>query len=185
MERCDPGRPAYGFTVAAAVEAVASARREVATLVGKLGFSLSDETVETIELLASEVIANAILYSAAPCDVTVTRTDERLRVEVADTNSSLPSVVTAAPDDECGRGLLLVDALANAWGVQPDPRGKMTWFEIAPESSGGSSGYDSASSPSAGAAAVRRTDRENGMESQAQTPAPSVGARGGERQHAA
>jgi anti-sigma regulatory factor (Ser/Thr protein kinase) len=186
MERCDPERPTYGFTVAAAVEAVASARREVAALVGKLGVSVSDETVETIELLASEVIANAVLYSAAPCDVAVARADERLRVEVTDTNPSLPSaVVDAGPDDECGRGLLLVDALADAWGVQPDPRGKVTWFEIAPEPSAKSSSYDPLGAPSSDAAAVRRTDREGGMESRAQTRAPSVLAGRRERQQAA
>ncbi|MFE3857247.1 ATP-binding protein [Streptomyces griseorubiginosus] len=185
MERCDPERPTYGFTVAAAVEAVASARREVAAMVGKLGVSVSDETVETIELLASEVIANAVLYSAAPCDVAVTRADERLRVEVTDTNPSLPSAVDAGPDDECGRGLLLVDALADAWGVQPDPRGKVTWFEIAVEPSAKSSGYDPLGAPSSDAAAARWTDREGGMESQAQTRAPSVLAARGKRQQAA
>ena len=148
MERCDPERPTYGFTVAAAVEAVPSARRQVAVLVGKLGFSISEETVETVELLASEVIANAVLYSAAPCDVAVMRSDERLRVEVTDTDPSLPSAVEAGPDDERGRGLLLVDALADAWGVQPESPGKTTWFEITPEPSTKSSGYDSTGAPS-------------------------------------
>ncbi|MGW7723870.1 ATP-binding protein [Streptomyces canus] len=185
MEQCDPERPMYGFTVAAAVQAVPSARRQVTALVGELGFSLSDETLETVELLASEVIANAVLYSAAPCDVAVTRTDERLRVEVTDTASSLPSAVGAGPNDECGRGLLLVDALADAWGVQPNPPGKTTWFEIAPEPLTMSSGRDSTGAPSSGAAAARRTDREDGMESQAKTRAPSAPASAGQRQQAA
>lgn len=185
MERCDPERPAYGFTVAAAVEAVPSARRQVAVLVGKLGFSISHETVETVELLASEVIANAVLYSAAPCDVAVTRIDERLRVEVTDIDPSLPSAVEAGPNDECGRGLLLVDALADAWGVQPESPGKTTWFEITPEPLTKGSGYDSTGAPSSGAAAVRRTDREDGMESQTRSRAPSVPAGAGERQQAA
>ncbi|WP_329598756.1 ATP-binding protein [Streptomyces pseudovenezuelae] len=185
MERCDPERPTYGFTVAAAVEAVPSARRQVTVLVGKLGFPISDETVETVELLASEVITNAVLYAAAPCDVAVTRTDERLRVEVTDTDSSLPSAVGARPDDEHGRGFLLVDALADAWGVRPEHPGKTTWFEITPEPSTKSSDYDSTGAPSADAAAVRRTDREDGMESPAKLRASSVPAGAGERQQAA
>lgn len=185
MERCNPERPMYEFTVAAAVEAVPSARRQVAVLVGKLGLSISDETLATVELLASEVIANAVLYSAAPCDVAVTRTDERLRVEVTDTEPSLPSAVEAGPNDECGRGLLLVDASADAWGVQPDSPGKTTWFEIAPESLTESLGYDSTRVQSSGAAAVRRTDQEDGIEPQAKSRARSVPAGAGERQQAA
>ncbi|MFJ7768013.1 ATP-binding protein [Streptomyces sp. NPDC097107] len=185
MERCNPERPMYEFTVAAAVEVVPSARRQVAVLVGTLGLSISDETPETVELLASEVIANAVLYSAAPCDVAVTRTDERLRVEVTDTDPSLPSAVEAGPNDERGRGLLLVDALADAWGVQPDSPGKTTWFEIAPQSSTESLGYDSTRAQSSGVAAVRWTDREDGIEPQAKSRAPSVAAGAGERQRAA
>jgi anti-sigma regulatory factor (Ser/Thr protein kinase) len=184
MERCDPERSTYGFTVAAAVEAVPSARRQVAVLVGKLGFSVSGETLETVELLASEVIANAVLYTAAACNVVVTRTSERLRVEVTDTDPSLPSAVEAGPTDECGRGLLLVDALADAWGVQPEPPGKTTWFEITPEPSATSSGWDYMCAPSSGAVAVRRTDREDGVESQISW-APSVPSGTGERPRAA
>ncbi|MFC8350325.1 ATP-binding protein [Streptomyces sp. NPDC057280] len=185
MERCDPKRPMHEFTVAAAVEAVPSARRQVAVLVGKLGFSVSDDMLETVELLASEVIANAVLYSDAPCDVAVTRIDERLRVEVTDIAPSLPSAVEAGPNDERGRGLLLVDALADAWGVQPDSPGKTTWFEIAPESLTENLGYDSACPQSSGAAAVRRTDREDGIEPRARSRVPSVQASAGERQRAA
>lgn len=184
MERCDPERPTYGFTVAAAVEDVPSARRQVVALVGELGLSISDETLETVELLASEVIANAVQYSAAPCDVVVTRTSGRLRVEVTDTDPTLPSAVAAGPDDERGRGLLLVDALADAWGVRPEPPGKTTWFEITPEAFTKGSGYDSTSAPS-GAAAVRLADREDGMESRVKSRAPSVPAGAGERQRAA
>ncbi|MEV4225587.1 ATP-binding protein [Streptomyces bobili] len=181
MERYDPERSTYGFTVAAAIEAVPSARRQVTALVGKLGFSISDETVETVELLAGEVIANAVLYSAAPCDVAVTRTDERLRVEVKDTDPLLPSVVEAGPNDERGRGLLLVDALADAWGVQSEYPGKTTWFEIAPEPLPESSGHDSDGAPSSGAVSVRRSDRGGGLEPRT----PPVLAGTGERQQAA
>ncbi|KUN95313.1 ATP-binding protein [Streptomyces caeruleatus] len=185
MERCDPERPRHEFTVASAAEAVPSARRQVAVVVGKLGFSVSEEMLETVELLASEVIANAVLYSDAPCDVTVTRIDERLRVEVTDIAPSLPSVVEAGPNDECGRGLLLVDALADAWGVQPEPPGKTTWFEIAPESLTENLRHDSTCAQSSGAAAMRRTDRQDGIEPQAKSRTPSVQAGAEERQRAA
>jgi anti-sigma regulatory factor (Ser/Thr protein kinase) len=130
MARSDPERPTNGFTVAPAVDAVPSARRQVVTLAEMLGVKGQDQTLETLKLLASEVIANAVLHSASPCAVVVTRNDELLRVEVTDNDPTLPSAVAAGPNDESGRGLLLVDALADAWGMQPVPEGKTTWFEI-------------------------------------------------------
>ncbi|MDQ1019881.1 ATP-binding protein [Streptomyces afghaniensis] len=162
MARRNPERPMYGFTVAAAVDAVPAARRQVAALAQNLGLPMSDKMLETIELLASEVIANAVLYTDAPCDVAVTRTDERLRVEVTDTDPSLPSAVDAGPNDESGRGLLLVDALADAWGTQPAPPGKTTWFEITPELStdGERNSADAPPSPHTGADAAPRTERQ-------------------------
>ncbi|MDX3070048.1 hypothetical protein AB0G86_23795 [Streptomyces scabiei] len=65
MARRDPERTKYGFTVAAAVDAVPAACRQVIVLAQDLGFLLSDQTLENVELLASEVIANAVLHSDA------------------------------------------------------------------------------------------------------------------------
>jgi anti-sigma regulatory factor (Ser/Thr protein kinase) len=161
MARRDPERTTYGFTVAAAVDAVPAARRQVIAFVQDLGLQLSDQTLENVELLASEVIANAVLHSDAPCDVAVTRTDERLRVEVTDADACLPSVVEAGPDDENGRGLLLVNALADTWGTRPEATGKTTWFEIASEPSAegaGNNGADMPPSLHTDDAAVRRTE---------------------------
>ncbi|WP_328879186.1 ATP-binding protein [Streptomyces sp. NBC_00299] len=185
MARSKTERPTNGFTVVAAVGAVPSARRQVAALAKNLGLSMSDETLKTVELLASELIANAVLHSAAPCDVAVTRTDERLRVEVTDANPSLPRVVEAGPSDESGRGLLLVGALADAWGTQPESWGKTTWFEITPEPSTDGLGDNSADSPSSGVSAVRRTDHEARMASSAESRVPIVPATAGGQHQAA
>ncbi|NUR00220.1 MAG: ATP-binding protein [Streptomyces sp.] len=185
MARSKTERPTNGFTVVAAVEAVPSARRQVAALAKNLGLPMSDETLKAVELLASEVIANAVLHSAAPCDVAVTRTDDRLRVEVTDTNPSLPSVVEAGPSDESGRGLLLVGALADAWGTEPESWGKTTWFEITPEPSTDGLGNNSADSPSSGSVSGRRTDHEARMASSAESRAPFGPAPAGKRHQAA
>lgn len=134
MARRDPGRPAYEFTVPAAVEAVPDARRHVVALVRESALPVLDDTLHTIELLAGEVIANAVLYSKAPCDVAVVRVGARIRVEVTDTDASLPSAVEAGLDDEGGRGLLLVDTMADAWGTRLVSRGKTTWFEVVAKS---------------------------------------------------
>ena len=188
MASRSPESPMYGFTIAAAVDAVPAARRQVVSLAQDLGLPLSDQTLETVELLAGEVIANAVLYTQAPCDVCVTRADERLRIEVTDTDPSLPSAVEAGPNDESGRGLLLVDALADAWGMDLEPLGKTTWFEITPEPSIDGLGSNSAgapSSPHTGAAAMRRTDRQARMASSANARASFAPATAGERHQAA
>lgn len=187
MARRSSERPTYGFTVAAAVDAVPAARRQVVSLARDLGLPLSDQTLETVELLAGEVIANAVLYTDAPCDVSVTRADERLRVEVTDTDASLPSTVEAGPNAESGRGLLLVNALADAWGTQPEPPGKTTWFEVMPEPSAeGTDDYraDAPPSPHVGDAAVRRTECDARMGSSADSRS-SFGAATVGKQHQA
>jgi anti-sigma regulatory factor (Ser/Thr protein kinase) len=188
MARRSPERPTYGFTVAAAVDAVPAARRRVVSLARYLGLPLSDQTLETVELLAGEVIANAVLYTDAPCGVSVTRADERLRVEVTDADASLPSAVEAGPNDESGRGLLLVNALADAWGTQPEPPGKTTWFEITPEPSTdslGSNPADAPFSPHAGEPAVRRTECQAPMASSANPRSSLASATAGKQHQAA
>ncbi|MGJ5898362.1 ATP-binding protein [Streptomyces niveiscabiei] len=130
MTRRDPQYPMYEFTIPATIEAVPTARRRVVELARRLDLILSDDLLATIELLASEVIANAVVYSGATCSVAVTRNLESLRVEITDENPSLPTITEAEPDDETGRGLLLVDTLADTWGTQPSSLGKTTWFEI-------------------------------------------------------
>ncbi|WP_340377230.1 ATP-binding protein [Streptomyces sp. SS7] len=188
MARRSPERPTYGFTVAAAVDAVPAARRRVVSLARNLGLPLSDQTLETVELLAGEVIANAVLYTDAPCDVSVTRADERLRVEVTDTDASLPSTVEAGPDDENGRGLLLVSALAADWGMQLEPSGKTTWFEVTLEPSTDGLGNNSADAPfsaHAGEPAVRRAECQAPMASSSNPRSSLVPAAVGKQHQAA
>ena len=57
----------------------------------------------------------------------------RLRVCVSDTSHRRPQLVQASARDTSGRGLHLVEALADRWGVDPDGRGlgKTVWFELA------------------------------------------------------
>ncbi|MEV7392853.1 MULTISPECIES: ATP-binding protein [unclassified Streptomyces] len=186
MARSNPERPTKGFTVAAAADAVPPARRQVVALAQSLGAPLRNDTLETVELLASELIANAVLHSGGPCDIVVTRTAERLRVEVTDTDPALPSAVAADLNDESGRGLLLIDALADAWGAKPEPEGKTTWFEIRLEDSHEGLGDNLSETPSSPhAVAVRRGDQQGSATRPLRSPTSSISVTTGKRHQAA
>ena len=58
------------------------------------------------------------------------RTATDLTVEVSDGSAQLPQPRSAVEDEESGRGLLLVRALAASWGVRPTDEGKTTWFTL-------------------------------------------------------
>ncbi|TCR26306.1 PAS domain S-box-containing protein [Streptomyces sp. BK205] len=81
-------------------------------------------------LLLSEILTNAVQHAQGPIGVHVCRTDTDLTVEISDRSPQLPQPRVAAEDEESGRGLLLVRALADDWGVRPMDHGKTTWFSL-------------------------------------------------------
>lgn len=85
---------------------------------------------DTLALLATELVANAVKHTDSDVDVTVRLLDEVVRVEVRDASTVLPSVGDLVSDREHGRGIALVDALAEDWGVQPEGNGKCVWFTL-------------------------------------------------------
>ncbi|MGA5821934.1 ATP-binding protein [Kitasatospora sp. NPDC094028] len=93
---------------------------------------------DVAELLLGELFANAVQYSDAPDDglieVRFALVDDHLRLEVHDGGSGRPALRSAAHDDEHGRGVFLVDALAERWGCCPraDGIGKFVWVRVAP-----------------------------------------------------
>ncbi|MFE0450333.1 ATP-binding protein [Streptomyces sp. NPDC058914] len=74
----------------------------------------------------------AIRAIEGPLVLHLRRTATELAVEISDLSPHLPQPRLAARDDESGRGLILVDAVAvaDSWGVRPDERGKTTWFTL-------------------------------------------------------
>ncbi|MDH6543367.1 ATP-binding protein [Streptomyces lavendulae] len=91
------------------------------------------ETSDVAELLVTELVTNALVHTEQGAEVAVTLVAARLRVEVRDFNARRPApYVTSADDGTHGRGLVLVQALADAWGVDPlaPGRGKVVWFEL-------------------------------------------------------
>lgn len=91
------------------------------------------EMVDTACLLTSELVTNAVRHASAPVELIVDLTDDRLCVEVLDGSAEAPdvrAVAEAPPGATRGRGLLLVDRLADRWGVTSTPPGKSVWFAI-------------------------------------------------------
>jgi hypothetical protein len=100
--------------------------REVAT-------GLPTEMAQNLELVVSELATNAVRHARTPFRLTIL-TAPTLRVEVADGSSVLPAGGTPDRWSESGRGLWLVAALTQSWGVVPLRAGKVVWADLGPAS---------------------------------------------------
>jgi serine phosphatase RsbU (regulator of sigma subunit)/anti-sigma regulatory factor (Ser/Thr protein kinase) len=87
-----------------------------------------DSLADSTELMVSEVVTNAVRFATRPISLRLLRTDV-LRCEVTDDSPQVPRMRRAAPGDEGGRGLFLVDQLAWRWGATRLSTGKVVWFE--------------------------------------------------------
>ncbi|GHI19240.1 hypothetical protein Shyd_06110 [Streptomyces hydrogenans] len=89
-----------------------------------------EELTDSVELLISEVVTNAVRYAERPVTLRLLKTDV-LRCEVGDDSPQLPRQRRARETDEGGRGLFLVNRLARRWGATRLSGGKVVWFELA------------------------------------------------------
>ncbi|MFE1287497.1 SpoIIE family protein phosphatase [Streptomyces sp. NPDC058751] len=88
-----------------------------------------EDLTDSVELLVSEVVTNAVRYASRPVTLRLLRTDV-LRCEVGDDVPQLPRLRQARATDEGGRGLFLVNRLARRWGATRLSTGKVVWFEL-------------------------------------------------------
>ncbi|WP_307847510.1 ATP-binding protein [Streptomyces sp. F63] len=99
-------------------------------------WELPDETVETALLLLSELVTNAHRHARTSpgreISIRCVAEGPGLRVEVSDAGDEMPQLRLATETDESGRGLALVNALADWWGAHRRPCGigKTVWFEL-------------------------------------------------------
>ncbi|MGW4691075.1 SpoIIE family protein phosphatase [Kitasatospora cineracea] len=84
---------------------------------------------ETVELLVSELVTNAVRVARSEVQLQLIRVD-KLLVEVSDDNHNLPSLEPADSFSEHGRGLNLVSKLAEKWGTARKAVGKVVYFEM-------------------------------------------------------
>jgi anti-sigma regulatory factor (Ser/Thr protein kinase) len=109
-----------------------------------LGDALSgqpDEPTDTAILLTSELVTNAILYAPGPVRVVLTLEQDVIRVEVHD--SSVVEPLSKSYDAEAltGRGLDLLGALSDSWGVDLSDSGKAVWFQLGGQGPGNSEAH--------------------------------------------
>ncbi|MGR3872686.1 ATP-binding protein [Streptomyces graminifolii] len=84
--------------------------------------------IESADVLVTELVTNALEHGLGDVGLRVYLTDTHLLIEVRDGSHQLPVLRKAAPDDENGRGLFLVRAISDAWGVSSD--GMTTWCSL-------------------------------------------------------
>jgi anti-sigma regulatory factor (Ser/Thr protein kinase) len=93
-----------------------------------------DHNHDTAVLLANELVTNAVLHTHAPVTVTVRHEPPVVTVEVEDRSDRPPRRSTAGSTSTSGRGISLVDALADDWGIRSLPGdGKVVWFSLTAE----------------------------------------------------
>jgi anti-sigma regulatory factor (Ser/Thr protein kinase) len=86
--------------------------------------------IEVASILATELVANAVQHAGTPTRVAVVQLEDRLRVEVSDSSPAPPVLRRFGRGATCGRGVVIVDRLADAWGVDTAPGGKTVWAEV-------------------------------------------------------
>ncbi|WNI27728.1 SpoIIE family protein phosphatase [Streptomyces sp. ITFR-6] len=111
-------------------EALSSARHMIRAAVRAWG---AKDRADEVELAADELTTNALMHTDGGAIVTIrvlTGAGRRLRVDVEDRSSALPRRRDAGESGVSGRGLMLVDQLADAWGVESRGTGKCVWCEF-------------------------------------------------------
>lgn len=123
-------RKPWDLAFTAEPEEVGALRRTVRLHLGSWGLhDISDRA----QLCVSELVSNVITHVGigTPATLVVAMSDTRLRIEVHDPDTrALPTLVDAMPDAESGRGMALVTAVSDRWGVQLQADRKVTWCEL-------------------------------------------------------
>ncbi|MET7699892.1 ATP-binding protein [Streptomyces sp. NPDC005485] len=124
-------RKPWDLAFAAEPEEVAALRRVMRLHLDLWGLH---EAIGTAQLCVSELVSNVITHvgPGTPTTLAVSMNGTHLRIEVHDPDTrALPTLLDAGADSEGGRGMALVDAVTDRWGVQLREDRKVTWCELA------------------------------------------------------
>ncbi|WP_328770256.1 SpoIIE family protein phosphatase [Streptomyces sp. NBC_00286] len=112
-------------------ERVADARRQLKELLHDWS---SEDQIDSAVLLVSEMVTNVLVHTDAEALLVAEMTGDagarRIRVEVTDCSDALPHKRQPGELASSGRGLMLMELLSDAWGVDPRGEGKSIWFEL-------------------------------------------------------
>ena len=90
---------------------------------------------DTIVLLLSELVTNAIVHAESAPRVSVRLLPDRVHVEVTDDDPRVVQPLPPSPERASGRGLAIIESVAMGWGTALLPHGKVVWFDVARETS--------------------------------------------------
>jgi serine phosphatase RsbU (regulator of sigma subunit)/anti-sigma regulatory factor (Ser/Thr protein kinase) len=109
-------------------DAAARARALVSALLRQ--WRIRESTRDSVLLLVSELVTNAVRYAGGPITVRLIRAGPGLLCEVGDTGNGRPRLGRGGLLDDGGRGLHIVHRLTTRWGVRWTDTGKVVWAEV-------------------------------------------------------
>lgn len=122
--------PVASISLPARATSASTARRFVT---GQLEAWDAGSVLDAVLLGVSEVVTNAVVHAHSRAELGLSLSEGVLRVEVRDFGPTpIPSARRpATAEDTHGRGLMLVQAVTDRWGMSDEPEGKVVWFELA------------------------------------------------------
>ncbi|MFF6996142.1 SpoIIE family protein phosphatase [Streptomyces sp. NPDC008313] len=158
-DRAGAPRPAVRRTMLTVAQAeperIAGARQHLRELLHDWA---SADQVDSAVLLVSEMLTNVLVHTDTDAllvaEVAAGPDGRRVRVEVTDASDDLPHRRHPGELASSGRGLVLTELLADAWGVDPRGEGKCIWFELYEAVGAGADGSARGAGPGAGVDAV-------------------------------
>jgi len=124
------GHQQYKMTYPGEKRSAAQAREDIRLIL--LTWALPS-LCDTAELVATELLANAVEHAkASDVKMSIARLGKWVEISVFDPGSGRPTMHSASPDDEGGRGVMMIDALCSAWGWENStPTTKRVWARLA------------------------------------------------------
>jgi len=89
-----------------------------------------DAVEPDVSLAVSELVTNAVVHAHSPTCVTLLDLRDGVQLRVRDDTPEPPTMLEPREADTGGRGMFLVDSVADNWGVEAAPPGKVVWLDI-------------------------------------------------------
>ena len=113
---------------AADATAPGDARRLITNLLRRAGHDA--QVLDDVQLVITELAANAVVHTGSPFSVSIRSKDSIVRIRVRDCSHTAPTLRADRGTTPSGRGMGIVAALANRWGVDLTSDGKIVWAEL-------------------------------------------------------